>query len=154
MCTRVTVVKRFAVCSGAKTICIQVQLARLRNYCQLLNLRSRYRRKTKNRLPPENYRRIALPPKNTAICWFTASATMSLPPKNEKPPIDKNYRRIVLPPKKYRHILVYRFRQSRYHRKMKNRIPSKNYRRMAIPPRLCPPKKPLPTTTLKKMWAF
>ena len=60
-------------------------------------------------------------------------------PKNEKsitaktlPP--KNYPRIALPPKKYRHILVYRFRQSRYRQKMKNRQPPKNYRRIALPP--------------------
>ena len=77
--------------------------------------------------------------------------SFTLRPKNEKPLTvpPKNYRRIALPPNKYRHILVYRFRQSRYRRKMKNRLPPANYRRMAIPPRLCPPKKPLPTTTLK-----
>ena len=46
----------------------------------------------------------------------------------------------------------YRFRQSRYRQKRENRQPPKNYCRMAIPPRLCPPKKPLPTTTLKKMY--
>ena len=51
VCTRVTVGKRFAVCSGAKTICIA--LARHRNYRQVLYLRSRCRRKTKNRLPPK-----------------------------------------------------------------------------------------------------
>ena len=107
VCTRLIVGKWFAVCSGVKTICIWHH-----NYRQVFNFLSRYGRKTKNRLPPKNYRRIALPPN------------------------------------KYRHILVYRFRQSRYRRKMKNRLPPANYRRMAIPPRLCPPKKPLPTTTL------
>ena len=43
----------------------------------------------------------------------------------------------------------YRLRQSRYHQKTKNRLPPKNYRRMALPPHLCPPKKALPTITLK-----
>ena len=66
---------------------------------------------------------------------------MALPPNN--------YRRIALPPKKCRHILVYRFHQSRYRQKRENRQPPKNYRRMALPPRLCPPKKTLPATTLK-----
>ena len=66
----------------------------------------------KNHLPPKNYRRIALPPKNTAIFWF------------------------------------YRLRQSRSRQKGENRQPPKNYRLMATRPRLCPPKKPLPTTTL------
>ena len=78
-------------CSGTKNICIEP--AKHRNYRQVLNLRSRYRRKTKNRLPPKNYRRIALLP--------------------------NNYRRIALPPKKYRHILAYRFRQSRYRQNWK-----------------------------------
>ena len=72
--------------------------------------------KNKNRLPPKKYRRIALPP--------------------------NNYRRIASPPKKYRHILVYRFRQSRYHRKMKNitaeKIPP--YFGLPLPPKSLPPK--------------
>ena len=100
-------------------------------------------------LPPKS-----LPPKNEkppTACKLCFEFSFTLRPKNEKPLTvpPKNYRRIALPPNKYRHILVYRFRQSRYRRKMKNRLPPANYRRMAIPPRLCPPKKPLPTTTLK-----
>ena len=122
VCTRLIVGKRFTVCSGAKNTCIQ--LARHRNYRQVLNSRLRYRRKTKNRVPPKHYRRIAFPP--------------------------NNYRRIVLPPKRFRHILVYRFRQSRCRQKRENRQPPKNYRRIAIPPRLCPTKKPLLMTTLHK----
>ena len=42
----------------------------------------------------------------------------------------------------------------KYRQKRENRQPPKNYRRMAIPPRLCPPKKPLPTTTLLIMMAY
>ena len=48
-------------CSGAKNICIA--LAEHRNYCQASILRSRYRRKMKNRLPLKNYRRMAIPPR-------------------------------------------------------------------------------------------
>ena len=89
--TRVTVGKRFTVCSGAKNICIQ--LARHHNYGQVLNLRSRYRRKTKNRLPPKNYRRTALPPKKYRhmlvyrFCQSRYRRKMKkrLPPKNNLP---------------------------------------------------------------------
>ena len=150
--------KRFAICSGAKNICIS--LTRHRNYRQVLNLRSRYRRKTKNRLPQKNLPPYCVTGKQLPPYCITAEKRPpylglplppnSLPPKNEKSPTaKKNYRRIALPPKNYRHILVYRFRQSRYRQKRENRQPPKNYRRMAIPPRLCPPKRPLPTTTLK-----
>ena len=44
---------------------------------------SRYRQRMKNRLPPKNYRRIALPWKNTAIFWLTASAKV-VTAENEK----------------------------------------------------------------------
>ena len=46
----------------------------------------------KNRLPPKNYRRIALPPKKYRIFWFTASAKV-VTAKNEKPA-----KRLKLPP--------------------------------------------------------
>ena len=63
-----------------------------------MNLRSRYRRKTKNRLPPKHYRRIALPPKKCRHILLLPLPPRSLPPKNEKPPTAKNYRRNALPP--------------------------------------------------------
>ena len=55
LCTRLTVGKE--VCRS---------FARHRNYRLVLSLRSRYRQKTKNRLPPKIYRRrsMALPQKN------------------------------------------------------------------------------------------
>ena len=64
---------------------MHIAIARHRNYRQVLNWRSRYRRKTKNRLPPKNFRRIALPP--------------------------NNYRRIALPPKKYYRFRQSRYRR-------------------------------------------
>ena len=83
--------------------------------------------------------------------------TFTSPPKNEKPLTAKKLPPFCvtakqLPPNKYRHILVYRFRQSRYRQNRKKCQPPENYRRMAIPPRLCPPKKPLLTTTLNFSW--
>ena len=83
--------KRFAVCSGAKNIFIQ--LARHRNYRQILNLRSRYRRKTNKCLPPKNYRRTAFRPKKYRHIFI-----LPLPPKH--------HHRIALPPKKHLHILL------------------------------------------------
>ena len=88
ICTRVIVRKRFAVCSGAKNM--HIATARHRNYRQLLILRSRYRRKTKNRLPPKNYRRISLLPKkyrHSLVNRFRQSRYRRkkknrLPPKN------------------------------------------------------------------------
>ena len=54
-------------------------VARHRNYRLVLSLRSRYRQKAKNRLPPKIYRHVlVLPP-----------PPKSLPPKNEKPPTAK-----------------------------------------------------------------
>ena len=47
---------------------------------------------------------------------------------------------------------LYRFRQGRYRQKRENRQPLKNYHRMAVPPPPCPPKNPLPTTTLGKRY--
>ena len=74
VCTRVTVGKRFAVCSGAKNICIA--LARHRNYRQVFKLRSRYRRKTKTAYHQRNTSVLLFRRKNTAIFWFTASANV------------------------------------------------------------------------------
>ena len=88
VCTRVTVGKRFAVCLGAKNICMY--LARHRNYRQVLKLRSRYRRKTKNRLPPKKCRRIALRPKKYGHILVLPLPPKSLPPRNEKPPTAKS----------------------------------------------------------------
>ena len=117
-----------------------------------MNLRSRYSRKTENRFPPKitavlHYRR-----KNTAIFRFTASAKGVTAEK-----LKTAYRQKITTVLHYRrkHTAIfwfYRFRQSRYRQKRENGQPPKNYCRMAIPPRLCPPKKPLPTTTLKKMY--
>ena len=73
-----------------------------------------------------------------------------LPPKNKNPLLPKNYRRTALPANNYRHILVLPPPLKSLPPKKKNRLPPKNYRRMALPPRLCPPKKALPTITLKK----
>ena len=75
VCTGVIVGKRFDVCSGAKSYAYTRYLARHRNYRQVLNLRSRHRRKTKNRLPPKNYRRIALPPKAVSYTHLTLPTT-------------------------------------------------------------------------------
>ena len=97
----------------------------------------------------------------TAVLYYRRNKTpyfglllppKSLPPKNAKPPTAKKLPPYCIAAEKmhpYFHILVYRFRQSRYRQKRENRQPPKNYRRMAIPPRLCPRKKTLPTTTLK-----
>ena len=71
ICTRLTVGKEVCSSFGRRK-----HVARHRNYRLVLSLRSRYRQKTNNRLPPKNYRHnlvLAHPPK-------------SLPPKNEKPP--------------------------------------------------------------------
>ena len=95
---------------------------------------------TAKKLTPKTYRPILV------YCFRQSRYRRKM--KNRLPP--KSYRRIALPPKKYRHIFVYRFRLSRYRRKRENRHPPKKKRRMAIRPRLCPPKKPLPMTTLEK----
>ena len=68
--------------------------------------------------------------------------TFTSPPKKQKPLTAKNYRRIAVPPNIYRRILVYRFRQSRYRRKMKNpptakklppyRITAEKYRHVLV----------------------
>ena len=102
-----------------------VTVARHRNQRQVFTLRSRYRGKTKNRLPPKNYRRIALPPKkyrHILVHRFRQSRYRRKM-NNRLPP--KNYRRTALPPKKYRHTWFYRFRQSRYRQKRENRQPPK-----------------------------
>ena len=71
ICTRLAVGKEVCRSFGRRK-----SVARHRNYRLVLSLRSRYRQKTKNRLPPKNYRHIlVLPP-----------PTKSLPPENEKPP--------------------------------------------------------------------
>ena len=88
VCTRVTVGKRFAVCSGAKNICIS--LARRRNDRHVLNLRSRYRRETKYRLPPKNYRSIAKPPNKYRHILVLPLPPKSLPPTKKKAPTSKN----------------------------------------------------------------
>ena len=45
----------------------------------------------------------------------------------------------------------YRFTQSRYRQKTRNRLPSKNYRHIALPLRLCPPNKALPRSTQENL---
>ena len=50
---------------------------------------SRYRQKTKNRLPPKKYRRMALPRKHYRHTSVLPPPLKSLPPKSEKPPTAK-----------------------------------------------------------------
>ena len=45
---------------------------------------SRYRQKTKNRLPPKHHRRMALPPKNYHHTWVLLPPPKSLPLKKRK----------------------------------------------------------------------
>ena len=127
----------------------QKHTARHRNYRQVLNFRLRCRRKTKNRLPPKNYRRIALPPKEYRHILVLPPPPKSLPQKNEK----TAYRRKITA------VLHYRRKIPPYFcftasakvvtaKKWPNRLPPKSYWHMAIPPCLCPPKKSLPRTTL------
>ena len=59
---------------------------RYRSYRLVLSLRSHYRQKTNNLLPPRNYRRMALPPKMYCHILVLPPPPKSLPPKNEKPP--------------------------------------------------------------------
>ena len=94
--TRVTVGKTFVVCLGAK------------------NVPGMYIDSSAPQLPSSFEFRFKLPPKNEQPLTARNCRRIALPPNN--------YRRIELPPKKYRHILVWRFRQSRYRRKMKTRL--------------------------------
>ena len=123
--------------------------ARHRNYRHVLNLRSRYCWKTKKRLPPINYSRIALPPKRIPPYFgFAASAEVVTAEKWKTAYRQKITAVVYYCWKNTATFWFYRFCQSRYLRKRENRQPPKNYRCMAIPPCLCPPRKPLPTTTL------
>ena len=81
MYTRLTVGKE--VCRSFER---RKHVARHRNYRLVLGLRSRYRQKTNNRLPPKNYRRMTLPPKMYRHILVLPPPPKSLPPKNEKPP--------------------------------------------------------------------
>ena len=133
VCTRVIAEKRFTVCSGAKNICLQ--LARHHNYRQVLNLRSRYRRKTKNRLPPK-----ITAAKTPQYFGFTASAKVVTAEKWKTAYRQKFAAVLHYRLKNTATFWFYRFRQSRYRQKRENRQSPKSYRRVAIPPRLCPPK--------------
>ena len=155
VCATVIVGKRFAVSPGAKHICIV--LARHRHYRQGLTLRSRYHRKTKNRLPQKITAVLHYGQTTTAVLHYRRKIPSyfglqlppkSLPPRNEKPPTAKKYRRIALPPNKYRYSLVCRLRQSRFRQKRENRQPLIYFQCMEIPPRMCPPPKTIPTITL------
>ena len=132
-------------------------VARHRNYRLVLSLRSRYRRKTKKRLPPKNYRHIlVLPP-----------PPKSLPPKNEKPPTAE-----TLPPygitaeKLPTHfcftgstkVVTAKKRKTAYRRKItaSAKVVTAKKRKTAHRRKItaawhylpCPPKKALPTITL------
>ena len=137
-------------------------VARHRNYRLVLSLRSRYRRKTKKRLPPKNYRHIlVLPP-----------PPKSLPPKHEKPPTAE-----TLPPygitavwhyrRKTTHIFCFtgstkvvtaKKRKTAYRRKItaSAKVVTVKKRKTAYRRKIttawhylpCPPKKALPTITL------
>ena len=65
---------------------------------------SRYRQKTKNRLPLENYRRMALPPKNYCHTLVLPPSPKSLPPKNKKPPTAKKLTPYGITAQKYPHL--------------------------------------------------
>ena len=79
---------------------------------------------------------IPLPPKSS-------------PPKNGKTPCRQNISTVWHFRRNNNVIfLFYRFHQSRYRQKKTKPSTAKNYRHMAITLRLCPPKKPLPGTTL------
>ena len=135
MYTRLTVGKEVCRSFGRRKHVV----ARHRNYRLVLSLRSRYRQKT-NSLPPKNYRRMALPAEFLPPSFgFTASDKV-VTAKKGKTAYRRNVTAIVW---------FCRLRQSRYRQKTKKRLPLKNYRRMALPPHLCPPKRTLPTITLK-----
>ena len=73
----------------------------------------------------------------------------SWPTKNEEPPTAKKLPPYSIPAEKYRHILVYRFCQRRYHPKMKTVYPQTTTGVWQYRPARVRTKKTLTTTTLE-----